>query len=274
MLIFVGLGLFDEKDVTLKGLEAIKNADIVYLEAYTSRLTGTDIKVMEKLYERKINVLFREDVEINTDWLSDALDKNVVFMTGGDTMTSTTHIDLRLRAAEMGIETKLIHGPSIISAVYGLSGLQNYKFGKSASIPFPYTSSRGVRVVTETPYDTILLNKKSGLHTLVFLDIDPEKGYMTAKDGLKLLMEVENKKSAENAEDAGTFENIVGNSIAIGIARAGSEKPCVYADFARNFEKFELGGPLQILVIAGELHLEEAKALVTFANAPVEILDE
>ena len=38
MLYLVGLGLADETDVTVKGLEAIKRADRVYLEAYTSIL--------------------------------------------------------------------------------------------------------------------------------------------------------------------------------------------------------------------------------------------
>lgn len=39
MLYVVGLGLSDEKDITLKGLEAVKGSERVYLEAYTSILT-------------------------------------------------------------------------------------------------------------------------------------------------------------------------------------------------------------------------------------------
>jgi diphthamide biosynthesis methyltransferase len=38
MLYLVGLGLADETDITVKGLEAVKKADRVYLEAYTSIL--------------------------------------------------------------------------------------------------------------------------------------------------------------------------------------------------------------------------------------------
>jgi len=38
MLFLVGLGLADETDVTVKGLEVIKKASRVYLEAYTSIL--------------------------------------------------------------------------------------------------------------------------------------------------------------------------------------------------------------------------------------------
>ena len=38
MLYLVGLGLADEADITVKGLEIVKKADRVYLEAYTSIL--------------------------------------------------------------------------------------------------------------------------------------------------------------------------------------------------------------------------------------------
>ena len=38
MLYLVGLGLSDETDITVKGLEIVKKAARVYLEAYTSIL--------------------------------------------------------------------------------------------------------------------------------------------------------------------------------------------------------------------------------------------
>lgn len=38
MLYLIGLGLADEKDITFKGLEIVKRAERVYLEAYTSIL--------------------------------------------------------------------------------------------------------------------------------------------------------------------------------------------------------------------------------------------
>lgn len=38
MLYLVGLGLSDETDITVKGLEVVKKAERVYLEAYTSIL--------------------------------------------------------------------------------------------------------------------------------------------------------------------------------------------------------------------------------------------
>ena len=264
MLTFIGLGLYDETDISQKGLQSIQSADLVYLEFYTSCLMGTTIEKMEKFYEKPILLLSREDVEQNPSWLENAKTQNVVFLTGGDTMASTTHVDLRIRANDMGIQTKLIHGSSITSAVFGLSGLQNYRFGKSVSIPFPYISGRGNRVVTETPYDTIQFNSEHGLHTLVFLDINKDLGYMTVSEALELLLEVENKRN----------EGVMKSRIAVGIARAGSEDVCVKADFAENFSEFDLGAPLQILVIPGKLHFVEAEALVKLAGAPECLLND
>ena len=37
-LYFIGIGLCDEKDISVKGLEIVKKADVVYLENYTSVL--------------------------------------------------------------------------------------------------------------------------------------------------------------------------------------------------------------------------------------------
>ena len=38
MLYVIGLGLYDEQDITLRGLDAVKKCAHVYLEAYTSIL--------------------------------------------------------------------------------------------------------------------------------------------------------------------------------------------------------------------------------------------
>jgi diphthine synthase len=39
MLYLIGLGLGDEKDITLRGLEAVNKCEKVYMEAYTSLLS-------------------------------------------------------------------------------------------------------------------------------------------------------------------------------------------------------------------------------------------
>jgi len=261
MLTFVGIGLYDEKDITVKGLEAVKKADAVYAEFYTSHPMGTSIEKIEEFYGRKVTVLTREDVEQNPSWLFQAKEKNIVFLSGGDVMVATTHIDLRLRAKDRGIDTAIIHAPSISSAVSGLSGLQNYRFGKSTTIPFPYTRGNKT-VVSEAPYDTIKMNKKNDLHTLVFLDIDTQKGFMDIGKAVSLLLEMEERRG----------EGVLINSLAVGIARAGSESPSVHADYIERLKDYDFGKPLHVLIIPASLHFIEAEALVKLCGAPSEIM--
>ncbi|HMK45566.1 MAG TPA: diphthine synthase [Methanocella sp.] len=253
MLTFIGLGLYDEKDISEKGLEAIRKADVVYAEFYTSRLMGSSIENMEAHYGKKVIVLSREEVEQRPgeNVLKDAAEKNVAFLTGGDAMVATTHLDLRLRAEKLGIATLLIHGASIQSAVCGLTGLQNYRFGKSATIAFPYKG-----VISETPYDTVKMNRKNNLHTLLFLDIDREKGYMTVNEGIELLLKVEEDRR----------EGVVAGTLCIGVARAGSPAPCVRAGKIEELSGFDFGGPLHIMIIPAELHFLEEEALESLAG--------
>ena len=46
MLFLIGLGLADETDITVKGLQIVKAASRVYLEAYTSILLVSRVKLV------------------------------------------------------------------------------------------------------------------------------------------------------------------------------------------------------------------------------------
>ena len=220
-LTFIGLGLYDEKDITIKGLEEIKKSDKVFAEFYTAKLTGTDIKKIEKTIGKPIKVLSRNETEKGEQIIDSALKKNVVFLSAGDPMTATTHIDLRLRAIKLGIKTKLIHGCSIITAVSGLIGLQNYKFGRTTTLAYPEKN-----YFPTSPYNIIKENKDMGLHTLVLLDIQEDNNrYMTANEGIKLLLKMEEKHKQE------IFSK---DSILCVVARAGSNKPITVADTIKD----------------------------------------
>ena len=65
-LYLIGLGIGDHKDITVKGLEIVRQSEEIYLESYTSIL-GVKKEVLEKFYGKKITELWREDVEIGID---------------------------------------------------------------------------------------------------------------------------------------------------------------------------------------------------------------
>ena len=120
MFYIIGLGLSDEKDITIRGLEvrvfslrtgpfvycplckAIRSSERVYLEAYTSilmvdktrlvcpshqksRFSFSDSSVKEAFYEKQLILADREMVETQSDdILANADSKNVSLLVVGD----------------------------------------------------------------------------------------------------------------------------------------------------------------------------------------------
>jgi diphthamide biosynthesis methyltransferase len=63
MLYLIGLGLSDETDITVKGLETVKKCARVYLEAYTSILL-VDKSVLVRLVSNPRKVKALTDVDL------------------------------------------------------------------------------------------------------------------------------------------------------------------------------------------------------------------
>ena len=255
MLTFVGLGLYDERSITVEGRDALGDADRVFAEFYTSTLLGATVEDLESYHETEIEVRDRAGVEQDPEPILRAAETgDAVFLTAGDTMISTTHVDLRLRAEERGVETRVVHAPTAESAASGLTGLQNYRFGKATTLPFGY--AHGADGVPASVTDALDENRERGLHTLVYLDIKVERDeYMTADHAAALL--------ADDYEDV----------LAVVVARAGSPDPLVAADRLSALADRDFGDPLHLLVVPGDLHHIEADALRELADAPEELIE-
>lgn len=253
MLVFIGLGLHGE-GIPLRGLREAQRADTVYAELYTSLMPGLDMKQLEREVGKSIKIVRREVVEGSPEEILEAAGKErVAFLVPGDPMVATTHIDLRLRAAKAGIETKVIPAASIASAAPGLVGLQSYKFGPPATVPFPDNPST-------RPYEILAENRGRGLHTLLLLDIRAEKGKaMTANEAIEIMLELEEKIQKQ----AFTPDTLVAV-----VARAGSDDAIVKADKVGRLRKLDFGPPPHVLIVPGKLHFIEAEALRVFAGAP------
>jgi diphthine synthase len=259
-LVFVGLGLHDEKDISLRGLEEVRKANEVFAEFYTSLMPGLSVQKLERLAGKRIIVVSRKilEEEDGKPIIEEAKKGKVVFLVPGDPLIATTHVDLRIRAERQGIKTRVVHGTSIVSAVMGLSGLQNYKYGRSVTIPFPEEGP-----TSETPYRAIMENRMMGLHTLCYLDIKAEEQrYMTIKEGLQSLLDIEKRKRGHV---------ITLSTLVLGVARAGSDNPSVKAGYVGDVMNHEFGPPPHILVFPAKLHFMEAEALLTLAGAPEQI---
>jgi diphthine synthase len=255
--IFIGLGLNDDRSVTIEAIDACKKCDVLFTEQYTSKVSPGSIERLEKMIGKEIRILGRKDVEDGAP-LKFAKDRTVGFLVPGDPMTATTHVDLRIRANDLGLETKIIHGTSAMIAVPGILGLQHYKFGRTVTIPF---SQKGFEPTS--PFEQLDENLRHGLHTLALLDIQSaEDRYMTANEGLKWLIET----SAGLKSTA-----ITKDTLACVVARAGSDECIARADRISRLIAFDFGKPLHTIVLPGKLHFQEEEALVRFAAAPREL---
>lgn len=252
-LYLVGMGLGDEKDITLRGLDAVKKCSKLYIETYTSQL-GCSHAELEAFYGKKIIPADRELVEKRAEEtiLADAEKEDVAFLVVGDVFGATTHTDLVLRAKEKNIPVTIINNVSIINAVAN-TGLELYKFGKTTSIVFPEKSHQ-----PESFYDVIAQNKSIGAHTLCLLDIKIENGtepsgrFMTIKDALTILLDIEKRKK----------QNIITEkTMVVGCARIGHDDAIVRYGTVEELLKHDFGAPLHCLIIPGPLHFTEEEML-------------
>ena len=259
-LIFIGLGLGNEQGITLKGLEAARSCDKLFIENYTSILEDGSIQRLESLIDKPIILLDRAGVEADSQIVQLAEKENIAFLVPGDAMSATTHIDLRIRAISVGIETEVIHGVSVFTAIPGLLGLQNYKFGRTITVPLPEPNFKPTSF-----YEKALENFKAGMHTLCLLDIKQDRNkFMTANEALEVLGDIEKELSGGLLPD---------DRLVCIVARAGSDDVLVKAGLFKNMLTADFGGPLHSVIIPGELHFLEAKALVELAGAPKSILE-
>lgn len=237
MLYLVGLGLWDERDITLKGLEIARKASKVYLENYTSFPMGMHLEALEELIGKHVKLLSRHDVEVRPTFIDEAKNSDVVVLVGGDPLVATTHSDIVMRAADKGVKTRIIHNASIVSAI-AETGLHIYKFGETVTVPFWTENFKPTSF-----YDKILRNLDHGLHTLVLLDIDRANNrYMTANEAIKRLISLDSENHIKSV---------------LVVARLGSDEQDLVYGLPENMVDMDFGGPLHCLVIPGQLHDSE-----------------
>jgi len=258
----IGLGLDNEQDITLEGLEIIKRSAKIFLESYTSKL-NCSIEDLQRLYGKKIILADRDLVEKSAEKIIDpAKESDVSFLVIGDPMGATTHTDIMLRASAAGVAVEVINNASILNAV-GVVGLELYKFGRTTSIVFPQDDWK-----VQAHYDVIKANNAAGLHTLCLLDIkmkEPSKDdlkkeldifgeprFMTVNDAIRNLLDIESERKE------GVFTE---DTVCVGCARIGSSGKKIVAGTAKELLDVDFGDPLHCLIVPGKLHFMEEDAL-------------
>src|SRR5919197_759446 len=163
MLWFVGTGVKGYLGLSIAALDVLKKCDIVYVERFTSALSGDDLRGLNSIVEMDAKLVQRWFVEDGREILEAAKTKDVALVTYGDPLIATTHSELRSRAAKNSIGTAVLHAASGIGSIIGEAGLHVYKFGRIVTMMSELQSALSV-------YNTIFENLLAGSHTLILTE--------------------------------------------------------------------------------------------------------
>jgi diphthine synthase len=236
MLYLIGLGLYDENDITQRALFLAKGCEC-YIELYTNKWDGS-IERLSKMLGKTVTQLKRSDLEENLPkFLSKAKTEDIALFIPGDPLAATTHVDIVLQARKRNIPVQVLHNASIFSAI-GETGLQLYKFGRTATVPFSGH--------LESAKDAVKGNQKLGMHTLLLLDLDAEVGlYMSISDALKMLVKAKIVKEKDRL---------------VAASQVGSPYVQVKYGTVKELMETQIGKPA-VLIVPGKLHFMEKEAL-------------
>jgi diphthine synthase len=252
VLYLIGLGLRPD-NISKRALEIIHECSAVYLETYTSILPCSHDELEQMLGIQVIPAdrqLVERDAE--TKLLKPAKTGDVALLVIGDPLSATTHTDLLLRARELDVRTEVIHNATVLNAV-ARTGLQLYKFGKTASIAFGEQD-----YVPETHSAILKENQSINAHTLFLLDLRPlEKRYLTIADGITSLLSL----AAKDDKPAFTDE-----TLCVGCARLGWQDEQIVAGKAIQLLDVDFGKPPYCLIVPAKMHFVEEELIGAFAS--------
>ena len=255
MLWFVGLGISGTKSIPIEVVKIIQDADIVYLEIFTSPISQMYEEEIKNMVTGRFKIAKRWLVEDGQEILNASKSSTVVLLSYGDPYMATTHIELRTRAELENIETKTIHSASIITSMIGEAGLQFYKVGRVVTIMNEKKS-------TITPYTAINKNLTQGLHSVILLEYNHDKKYfLDPKNAISNLLDIEKEQKKSILSD---------DTFAIIASRIGFETQKIISGKFSNLLKVDFGEPPHSIIIPGKLHFTESDAI----NVLTECLDK
>lgn len=233
MFYIIGVGL-NPKQLTLEAIECIKECTEVYIDNYTNIFSQGNLKELEGILDKKIISLNRTELELEKKYIKD----NSCLLVIGNPLSATTHFTLLEEANKRKIKTQVVAGISIFN-YRGISGLFEYKFGKTTSIVYPDGNYKPTSF-----YDCIIENLKNNAHTLCLLDIKTDKQrFMTLFEACQILEEIDKEKGGK-----------LKDAVCVGLCGiSGKDQEIITFDFL-DYKKVKSKSLPQSLIICGALN--------------------
>uniref|UniRef100_A0A7N0R9S2 diphthine methyl ester synthase n=1 Tax=Kalanchoe fedtschenkoi TaxID=63787 RepID=A0A7N0R9S2_KALFE len=232
MLYVIGLGLGNEKDITIRGLEAVKRCEKVYMEAYTSLLSfglsSNGLSALETMYGKPITIDDREMVEEKADeMLSEASDCDVAILVVGDPFGQE---NLGLKDLLDNLEIVNLDACLIYTIVLFSETVEPVPTRSLVTARPRYLNLHHIGV-KEPTFESLCRGKKQ---------YEPPR-YMSINTAIEQLLEIEEKEESSG--------------------KLGSEDQKVEAGPMGQLLRVDFGEPLHCLVITGETHPIEEEML-------------
>ncbi|MBM3234107.1 diphthine synthase [Candidatus Pacearchaeota archaeon] len=158
----IGLGL-NKRSLTLEALGVLKMCKKIYIEEYTAEFPYL-IDELQEIIGKRVIPLTRTMVEME-NFVKEGKHDDIALLVYGSPLTATTHISLILKCRKEKIDYKIFENASIFDAI-SETGLQIYKFGKTASMPKWKDNYK-----PDSFLDIVRDNLKIKAHTLILIDI-------------------------------------------------------------------------------------------------------
>ncbi len=249
VLYLVGVGPSPQY-MSLEGLRAARSAECLFGETYTTYMPRGLL----------VDVLGREPMWLSRRDLEDLEGRDVIecakrrgsaaLIVGGDPFMATTHAALVATAKREGISVRVIHGVSIVCAALSAACVSPYKLCGVATVTYPRMG-----VMSSRPYDVARRCLSEGLHTLLLLDVDEERGFMTLREAIDIL------RRLEEAQGGGIFTE---ERDLIVVSRLGYGDQAIYMGTLKELEGVDAKPPIT-LIVPGRLNDVEAECALYMA---------
>lgn len=252
MLYIIGLGLRGLSSLTMEGAAAIEASSRIFFETYTSVSPSGTILDLEEKFGKKVEPLSREELEEENTLIGLASSEKVAIIVTGDPLSATTHNQIRMDAAEKGVEVIVVENASILSVVPGRLGLFPYRMGPPVSLPFPEGN-----FLPKSVLEKIHANQSLDLHTLLLLDLRDGRT-MYPYEALETLLKMEDKYS---------LGVISGDSMIFAVSRVAQDGEKLIHDTVQNILELRLQESPSALVIPAKLNHNEVEFVKVFSKA-------
>ncbi len=262
MLKLIGLGLW-RKQVTLEALEELRSSDKIYYDYYTNISQDLTLEELSRLTGKPIVKADRGILEYPglKNLVREASKIDVSIAVVGDPLAATTHVIILEEARKQGVPYKVVHGVSGLYVSQLESFLQPYRFGRTATVTFPYGGSYPVTTV-RVVYENLCL----GLHSLLLMDLKlDEPRLMTIGEALSIMNKIEQDNWGHP---------ILGGLLGISLEAAGTPYARVKTGCLDDLRNEAFDRMPQSLVIPGRLHFAEEENLTSLLDTSSLCLDK